>query len=610
MALDYTSYDQFEALADLEYRNLVEIYHHSIDSFAAQNIFGVKREGEYRWMTYADFGERVERCRAALASLGVERGDTVAIISNNRPEWAIGAYATYTLGAKWCPMYEAQSEKDWSYIINDSDAKVAFVATQDIRHALERMCSDGDISLAHIIHFDGPAEDNFETLLDSTDETVEAHDPDGDDICGLIYTSGTTGDPKGVLLSHRNIASNVEAMHSFDIIRPDDISLSFLPWAHSFGQTAELHGMFATGASMGLVESIATITENLQEIRPTLLFSVPRIFNRIYNGIQAKLEDEGGLKRTLFQKAQENSERLRRERQDGKVSTTAKLLDKFYDRLVFQKVRQRFGGRLKYAVSGGAKLSPEIAYFIDNMHITILEGYGLTETSPIITVNSPTAHKIGSVGKPVPGVEVKIQKGDEHLGELGEVCARGPNIMKGYYKKPDKTAEAIDEEGWFHTGDLGRLDEDGFLWIEGRAKEEYKLSSGKYVSPGPLEEKLKLAPHIDQVMLEGHNHPFNLAIINVDEEALENWARKQGLSVESPKELVELAEVRELIESEVEEQSADFKVYEKPRRLIIVDDEWTPENGVLTPTLKLKRRVIYDMYEDEIDEIFREAEDD
>jgi long-chain acyl-CoA synthetase len=605
VALDYTTY---ESLTDLEYRNLVEIYHHSIDHFAEQKLFGVKRDGQYQWMSYADFGERVERCRAALASMGVEHGDTVAIISNNRPEWAIGAYATYTLGARWCPMYEAQAEKEWAYIINDSDAKIAFVANADIRQTLAEMCEAGDISLDHIVHFDGPREDSFDALLEGSEPNVEAVEPDGDDICGLIYTSGTTGDPKGVLLSHNNIASNVEAIHSFNIIAPDDISLSFLPWAHSFGQTAELHGMFATGASMGLVESISTITENLQEIRPTLLFSVPRIFNRIYNGIQTKLEEEGGLKKTLFEKALQNSDRLRnQQQQEGQAHTTTKLLDKFYDKLVFQKVRQRFGGRLKYAVSGGAKLSPEIAYFIDNMHISVMEGYGLTETSPIVSVNAPGQHKIGSVGKPVTGVEVKIEKHKEHESEFGEVCVRGPNIMKGYYKKPDKTAEVIDEDGWFHTGDLGCIDEDGFLWIEGRAKEEFKLSNGKYVSPGPLEEKLKLAPHVDQVMLEGHNHPFNVAIVNVDKEALQHWAEKNGVPTDN---LTQRPEVRELIESEIEEQSADFKNYERPRKVIIVDDEWTPENGVLTPTLKLKRRVIYERYEDNIEDVYEDADED
>lgn len=602
MALDYTAY---EALTDLEYRNLVEIYHHSLGRFAERKLFGLKRDGQYAWMSYADFGERVDRCRAALAAMGIERGDTVAIISNNRPEWAIGAYATYTLGARWCPMYEAQAEKDWAYILNDSDAKLAFVANEGIRRTLEKMCAQGDISPEHIVHFDGAPEDNFEAMLDDAHEDVEAHDPDGDDICGLIYTSGTTGDPKGVLLSHRNIASNVEAIHSFNIIAPEDISLSFLPWAHSFGQTAELHAMFATGASMGLVESIDTITENLQEIRPTVLFSVPRIFNRIYNGIQAKLEEEGGLKRTLFEKALKNSNRLRDQQQEGHASTTTKLLDKFYDKLVFQKVRRRFGGRLKYAVSGGAKLSPEIAYFIDNMHILVMEGYGLTETSPLVSVNSPGQRKIGSVGVPVPGVEVKIEKHQEHDSDFGEVCVRGPNIMKGYYNKPDKTAEVIDDEGWFHTGDLGCIDEDGFLWIEGRAKEEFKLSNGKYVSPGPLEEKLKLAPHIDQVMIEGHNHPFNIAIVNLDKEAMHSWAKKNNMSTDD---LAQDPKVRELIESEIEEQAADFKHYEKPRRVIIVDEDWSPENGVMTPTLKLKRRVIYDKYEHEIDEIYKQAD--
>jgi long-chain acyl-CoA synthetase len=635
VALDYT---QYGPLADLEYRNLVEIYHHSIDRFAEHKLFGVKRPipdesepiqaDQYQWMTYADFGDKVDRFRAALASLGVEPADTVAIISDNRPEWAIAAYATYTLCARWCPMYEAQSEKEWAYILDDSDAKVALVADEAMAQILERMCDDGQISLEHIIYFDrghppGGARDkrqashqenkpenrhSFDALVESDQPAVESREPDGDDICGLIYTSGTTGDPKGVLLSHRNITSNIEAILDFDLIASDDISLSFLPWAHSFGQTAELHCMFAIGASMGLVESIATITDNLQEIRPTILFSVPRIFNRIYSGVWAKLEEEGGLKRTLFEKALKNSERLRRQQQaSGTASAPTRLLDRFYDKIIFEKIRQRFGGRLKYAISGGAKLSPEIAYFIDNLHILVCEGYGLTETSPLVSANVPGQRKIGSVGKPVKGVEVKTVPVGQHTDDVGEVLVRGPNVMKGYYKKPEQTDKAIDPDGWFHTGDLGRVDDDGFLWIEGRVKEEFKLANGKYVAPGPLEDKLKLAPHIDQVMIEGQDRPFNIAVITVDQEATRAWAKERGLSTDN---LADQPEVRELIEAEVAKQSADFKGYEKPRELIIVDDEWSPENGMLTPTLKLKRRMVVEKYADRIDEIYGEVQED
>ncbi len=605
MALEYARYDD---ISDLEYRNLVELYHHSIDRYAEHRLFGVKREGVYEWTSYADFGDRVERCRAGLASLGVGPGDTVAIISDNRPEWAICAYGTYTLGARFCPMYESQSDKDWKYIINDSDAKVVLVANQEIGAKLRTMRQAGGFEVSRILHFDGPDDHSLRELMDRTQPGVAAVEPDKDDICGLIYTSGTTGEPKGVLLSHHNIASNVEAIHSFGLLRDDDISLSFLPWAHSFGQTAEMHGMFAAGASVALVEDISTISTNLQEIRPTLLFSVPRIFNKIYEGVRAKVEEEGGIKKKLFEKALDNSNRLRRERQsDGHASTTAKLLDKFYDRIVFSKVRDRFGGRLRYAISGGAKLNAEVAHFIDNMHIDVLEGYGLTETSPLVAVNIPGQRKIGSVGRPVRDVEVRIvpvassERYESEEYPRGEVCVRGPNVMKGYYKKPDQTAEAIDDEGWFHTGDLGYLDDDGFLWIEGRAKEEYKLANGKYVAPGPLEEQLKLGPHIDDVMIEGHDRPFNIAIVNVDHESLVRWAKEHDIDTDN---LLESRRVRELIEDEVEARSSEFKTYERPRELVIIDDEWTPENGVLTPTLKLKRRVIYERYRDQIEEAY------
>ncbi len=356
MALDY----HYGTIAGLEYQSLTEIYERSIDRYAPRPFFGLKREGNYAWMTYREFGERVERFRAVLASLGVAAGDTVAIISDNRPEWAVGAYATYTLGARWCPMYEAQSDKDWKYIINDSDAHVVIVAHHNLRLRLLTMRDQGDIDVEHIIHLDGPEEGRFDTLTEAQEPDVDAVEPDPDDVCGLIYTSGTTGEPKGVLLTHRNIASNVEAIHSFDIIQPDDVSLSFLPWAHSFGQTAELHGMFAIGASVALVESIPKLSDNLLEVRPTLLFSVPRVFHKLYDGIHAHLEEESAFKQRLFDKAIENSERLRHEMEtEGGASTMTRLLNRFYDRVIFSKIRDRFGGRLRYAISGGAKLPPQ-----------------------------------------------------------------------------------------------------------------------------------------------------------------------------------------------------------------------------------------------------------
>ncbi len=589
-----------------DFKNLVEILEHSTEKFNDRPLFGTKKEGQYQWTTYGEFGELVTQFRGALATMGVEpaNGDVVAVIANNRVEWAVGAYATYSLGAKYCPMYEAQQAKDWEYILTDSGAKVVLVANQLIYDQVTPFIDKID-SLERVVYFDGPAdsEDAFQTLLEHGKKNpIDAYHAEPDELCGFIYTSGTTGNPKGVLLSHSNLTSNVNGIQTLLDIGPDDVSLSFLPWAHSFGQVVELHGLFSMGSALGIVEDVSTIIENLAEVRPTLLFSVPRIFNRIYDGVHKKMEEGGGLKKFLFEKGMANAEKVRKELDEkGSVGGFTQTMNNFYDGLVFSKVRDRFGGRLRYAFSGGAALSPEVARFIDNLNITVYEGYGLTETSPIATVNYPGNRRIGSVGKPLPGVEITIEDAEGYPEGTGEICVSGPNVMQGYHNLPEKTAEVIDEDGKFHTGDLGRVDEDGFLWILGRVKEQYKLENGKYVVPGPIEEQLKLSPFINQVMIEGTNQRYNAALIVVDEESLNSWAKKNGIPSEG---LLENEKVMKLYRDEIERVSGPIKGYEKPKKFALLDEEWTPENDMLTPTLKLKRRVVMEKYGDLVESLF------
>ena len=587
-----------------EFTNLVEILDDSTKKFSDQPLFGTKVSGQYQWTSYGEFGEMVDHFRGALASMGVEKGDTVAVIANNRVEWAVGAYATYSLAAKYCPMYEAQLAKDWKYIIGDSGAKVVLVANQEIYDQVKPFIDELD-SLERVVYFDGPveSEDAYETLIEhGKKEPAEAVHPDSTDLCGFIYTSGTTGNPKGVLLSHGNIMSNVNSVRGLLEIGTDDVSLSFLPWAHSFGQVVELHCLFAMGASLGIVEDVTTIIENLGEVRPTLLFSVPRIFNRIYDGVHKKMEAEGGVKKMLFDKGLANAEKIREiEDAGGTPGFFTKTMNGFYDSLVFSKVRDRFGGRLKYAFSGGAALSPEVAQFIDNLNITVYEGYGLTETSPIVTCNYPNNRRIGSVGKPLPGVEVTIDPVEGYPEGTGEICVKGPNIMQGYHNLPEKTEEVLSEDRTFRTGDLGRIDSDGYLWILGRVKEQYKLENGKYVVPGPIEEQLKLSPYINQVMIEGTNKPFNVALIVVDEESLLSWCKKRNIPQD---EMLEHHDVQQLYRDEIERVSASIKGYERPKKFQLIAEEWTPENDMLTPTLKLKRRIVMEEYGDVIEDLF------
>ena len=359
-----------------------------------------------------------------------------------------------------------------------------------------------------------------------------------DDVAALIYTSGTTGNPKGVILSHANIASNVNAIHECFPMENGDRSLSFLPWAHVFGQTCELHGLFSMGASMAIAESVEKIIDNLAEVRPTLLFSVPRIFNKIYAGVQKQI----ATKPRAIQIAVQQALRLAAKERNGKKLMVAEhaAFNALTDKLVFSKVRARFGGELKYAFSGGAAISRDVAEFIDSLGVTVYEGYGLTETSPIATANWPGHRKIGSVGRALPGVRVEIVIGQPQMTakerrrkasvrDEGEIIVYGPNVMKGYFKRPEENAQVFTKDGGFRTGDQGYVDPAGYLYITGRIKEQYKLENGKYVVPSPLEEKLKLSPYILNAFVYGDNKPFNVALLVANVEAVREWATAQGI---------------------------------------------------------------------------------
>lgn len=588
------------------FENLVDMFEKSTKKYARNKLFGVKENGAYRWITYEEIGRQVADFRGALASKGVGKGDVVAVISNNSPEWAVGAYATYSLGAQYVPMYEAQLEKDWKYILEDCGAKILLVANDEIAGRTKKFIDEVD-ALEHIVSFGSKADGDtsFRGMLKlGKANPAPAVQPGAEDVCGFIYTSGTTGNPKGVLLTHRNLTSNVNAVHEIFPMSEDDTSLSFLPWAHSFGQTVELHCLLSYGAAMGLAESTATIIQNLPEVKPTLLFSVPRIFNKIYDGLNKRMADEGGLKKKLFDAMLATSNKKRELEAKGKSSFFVNLKHGLLDKLVASKVRERLGGRLKYAFSGGAALSTEVGTFIDNLGITIYEGYGLTETSPIATANKPGARKIGSVGKAIPGVDVKIVPCEGAPAGQGEIVVYGPNIMKGYHNLPEETAAVIMDDGGFRTGDMGRIDAEGFVFITGRVKEQYKLENGKYVVPSPLEEKLRLSPFIANIMIDGTNKPFNVAVVVPDFESLGAWAKDNGLGGKSDAELARDPKVEALIKGEIDKFSSDFKGYERPKKFVVVSEDFTTENGMLTPSLKVKRRVVVERYGDDMEGLY------
>ncbi len=573
-----------------DYQTLVEILLRSVEEHAERPLFGVKDpSGSWRWTNYRDFGRAVDRVRLGFQQLGVCPGDKVAIIANNRVEWAVACYAAFRSGAAFVPMYEAQATEEWEYILRDSSTKLVLTANEAIA---ARVAGFELPELRHIVSLDPRASSGargavtvhtYGSLLQATGSSA-AVEPSPNDLACLIYTSGTTGHPKGVMLSHRNIAANVSSGLQYLSLSPEDRSLSFLPWAHVFGQTTELHVFLATGASMGLAESVEKILPNLAEVRPTVLISVPRIFNRIYASVQQQLAQQPAVVRQLATRAIT----IRREQRNGaSPGPIDRLLLGIVDRVVFSKVRARFGGRLRYSVSGGAALSPEVADFIDGLGISVYEGYGLTETAPVLAVNRPGFHRIGTVGQPLPGVRIEISP-------EGEVIAYGENVMQGYYKMPEETARVMTADGGLLTGDMGEL-EDGFLRITGRIKEQYKLENGKYVVPTPIEEQIKLSPLVANAMVYGDNRPYNIAVIVPSFPELEAWAKRQGLS-QRGEALLASSAVHDLYVADVRDFSAKLKGFETVRDVVLVSEDFTVDNGLMTPSMKVKRRAVTARY--------------
>lgn len=595
------------------YTDLVDVLQQSVAEHGQRNLFGTRIDGSWRWTTYAEFGRRVDDLRGGLADVGIGEGDTVAVISGNRVEWAVLAYAAYGLGARLCPMYESQREEDWEYILGDSGAKLLVTSTYAIYEAARGWTRSLD-ALDNVFCMALPEEDvaSFLSLEKRGREkpaAVVEIDPEA--VCGFLYTSGTTGKPKGVRLTHNNITSNINGVAGIFPIDHSDISVAFLPWAHSFGHTCELHCLLSRGACIAINQDVDRLVDDFSEVRPTLLYAVPRIFNRIYDGVHKQVAEKGGLSKLLFDRALANEEKREALEEKGKTSTLAELRHAFYDKLVFSKVRDKFGGRLKFAISGGAALSGDVAEFIDRLGVFVCEGYGLTETSPIVTANHPGARKMGSVGKPLPGVEVLLDKkaADLEEGEDGEILVKGPNVMQGYHNLPDETDAVMTDDGAFRTGDMGRLDSDGFLYITGRIKEQYKLENGKYVVPAPLEELLQLSPYISQAFLYGDNKPFNIVLVVPDREAVEKWADKKGVAGDYS-EILEDDATRELMREEIEEHGDTFKGYEKPKEFALLEEEFTVENGLLTPKMSVKRRKVIEEFGDLVDSLYDDHDDD
>ena len=587
--------------------NIPEILDQSVRKFSQRPFLGTKNKKlkQYDWITFADFGKRVDNVRSGLSRLGIQKDDAVGIISNNSTDWAVCFFATSGLGARFVPMYEAELAQVWKYIINDANVKVLFITKKEIYAKIkDSLSSIPTLQKVIIMEGDGP-----DTLSDlekkGASRKVKAIYPDHSSICILIYTSGTTGDPKGVLLTQGNITSNAHAVtECFPEINENDTSLSILPWAHVFG-LGELVVYCLLGGSTGLAESASTIPEDLSLIKPTFMVAVPRVFNKVYDGLWTKMNEEGGLARKLFVMGVESGKKKRELAAQGKSSFSTNLKFKIADAIVFKKIRERLGGRLKGVMTGSAAMNPDISHFFWDMGIPLYDAYGLTETSPGATMNRPTKYKIGSVG-PVMGMcRIVIDKsvvGSEATD--GEIIIYGPNVMQGYHNKPEATQAVMTPDGGFRTGDRGRLDEEGFLFITGRIKEQFKLENGKYVFPAAIEEDIKLNHYIENAMIYGEGREYNICLVIPDFIALEKWAEKNQLPKDHA-ELLKREETIKFLENEIiSTLKTKYGSYEIPRKFLFIDQAFTIENGMLTQTMKLKRRVVFDKYMDQINKLY------
>jgi long-chain acyl-CoA synthetase len=585
--------------------NIVEMFEQSLTRNADRPLFGTAdQNGNYSWVSYRDVGKRVDDLRAGLAQYGVTAGDAVGIIANNRTEWAIAALATFGLGAKFIPMYEKELPKIWKHIIKDSGLKLLFVANELIYAGIEQIRDDLP-DLKHVFLLEGTSTKNMVDLEEQGRKIpLRSTTPKPTDTAVLIYTSGTTGDPKGVLLSHGNFTSNVIAGGKiFPELNNESRSLSILPWAHSYGQTAELYNFIYMGGSIGFMRDVTTLGEDMGKVAPTFLIAVPRVFNKIYDGLWSKMNQTGGLALKLFTMGIENAGQIRKLKSQGKSALIPKLKYAIADRVVFSKIRQRFGGRLQGSLTASAMMNIEVAQFFTDIGLPVYDAYGLSETSPAVTMNSSLANKPGSVGRPLDKVRVVIDRqftGDDG-NKSGEIVVYGPNVMQGYHNKPEATREVMTKDGGFRTGDLGFIDEDGFLFITGRIKEQYKLENGKYVFPASLEEEIQLSPWVENVFIYGEGRSHNICLIVPDFVKLSAWATQQGFGAVTPQELIARPEVEAMIkESIVTQLKGKFGGYEIPRQFILVDEPFSVDNGMLTHTMKLKRSKVLDRYRDKV----------
>lgn len=580
---------------------------------ATKDLMYRKVDGKYQGISYSEFKMQTENFAFGLAALGTLKNDKIAIISENRPEWVYSDMAILGLGAINVPIYPSLTAESIEFILNNSESKGVIISTKfqlnkilKIKHNLRYLkfvVVLNETDTAHeekFIYTFGEVQDLGKTLK-STDPGLfkkRMAVVKENELCTIIYTSGTTGEPKGVMLTHNNIMSNVRSALENYPIDHTDVFLSFLPLCHIFERMGGYYTGFSSGAEVYFAESIEAVGQNMIEAHPTIMTAVPRLFERINSKIIKNVDSQPTKKQKIFYWAMEVGVKFHEARRKGSIPVGLKLKHRLADKLVFSKLREKTGGKLRFFISGGAALPMYLGKFFEAVGLKIIEGYGLTESSPVITANKVDDYKFGTVGKPFPGVEVKIASD-------GEILARGPNIMQGYYKNKKETDEVL-RDGWLHTGDIGVFDADGFLMITDRKKHLFKTSTGKYIAPTPIENLFLSSKYIDQFVLIGDRRMFLSALIVPDFEAIKEYADSHKIKYDTVEELMETKEVHDLFDKDISQFQKKLANFERVRRFKLLTKPFTIETGEITPSMKIKRKVVEDQYSHLIEEMYRE----
>ncbi len=593
---------------------LIDVFERIARVHRRPDTLNYKRDGRWVAISSDEMLARVRNIAAGLCSNGIQHGDRVALLSESRPEWTLTDAGCIFAGAIDVPIYPTLTPPQVRYILRDSGARVLVINNHSKFLELKDILAECS-GVKQVIFFDrqGTTSADGMTLeeLEEQGRLCLEREPDvlddaaskttRDDLATIIYTSGTTGEPKGVMLTHRNLVSNLLDAAGHLSFGEEDIALSVLPLSHIFERQA-MYMYLYQGMAVYYAESLDTIGPNLREVRPTILVGVPRIFEKIYDRIREKVSEKGRLNVALLNWAVSVARRgaqlmVRRK----KVPPGLAIQRRLADRLVFSRWREAFGGRIRLLVSGGAALPEDLGYIYLGAGIPIVQGYGLTETSPVITAGSPDDNRIGTVGKPIPNVEVRIS-------EDGEIETRGPNVMRGYYNKPEETRAVFTQDGWFKTGDIGSIDSDGLLRITDRKKELFKTSGGKYIAPQPIEQMIKNSRFVSQVVLVGNERKFPAALIVPDWQQIESYVQLKGIKANGKAELCRHPRIIDLLERQIAARTQDLARYERVKKIALLENEFTIEGGELTPTLKVKRRVIDTKYRDVIDRLYQESE--